>query len=105
MFRLLPPPLPCPQHLALLPLLRQPPLQAWQQSQNCVLHSSINNLTLHPRQEDLAAAQECLERAEALFLQCRDETHRDHDKIKRFRAALALKLASSASTPQKNGEN
>ena len=59
-------------------------------------------LTLYPRLEDLAAAQECLERAEALFLQCRDETHRDHDKIKRFRAALALKLAS---TPQESGEN
>ena len=52
--------------------------------------------------EDLAAAQECLERAEALFLQCRDETHRDHDKIKRFRAALSLKLASAS---EKSGVN
>ena len=64
----------------------------------------VNNLLFNPppRLEDLAAAQECLERAEALFLQCRDETHRDHDKIQRFRAALALKLAS---TPQESGEN
>ena len=70
----------------------------------CFTTYLINNLIFNPppRLDELAAAQECLERAEALFLQCRDETHRDHDKIQRFRAALALKLAS---TPPKSGEN
>ena len=46
MFRLLPPPLPSSQHLALLPLLCQPTLQAGQH--NCGLHSSINNLLFNP---------------------------------------------------------